>query len=35
MSRIPDQDDGREVRRRFDIPADALVLGTVANLFAR
>ncbi|HZC80688.1 MAG TPA: glycosyltransferase family 4 protein, partial [Nitrospiraceae bacterium] len=35
MSSIPDQDDGREVRRRFDIPVNALVLGTVANLFAR
>ncbi len=35
MSRIPDQEDGREVRRRFDIPTDALLLGTVANLFAR
>jgi glycosyltransferase involved in cell wall biosynthesis len=35
MSRIPDQDDGRDARRRFGIPADALVLGTVANLFAR
>src|SRR2546427_6616397 len=35
MSRIPDQGDGREGRRRFDIPADALPLGTVANLFAR
>jgi len=35
MSRIPDQGNGREVRRQFDIPADAVVLGTVANLFSR
>jgi glycosyltransferase involved in cell wall biosynthesis len=35
MSRIPDQMDGGEVRRRCGIPEEALVLGTVANLFAR
>jgi glycosyltransferase involved in cell wall biosynthesis len=35
LSRVLVQDDGREVRRRFGIPADALVLGTVANPFAR
>ena len=35
LSLVPGQDDGREVRRRFGIPAGALVLGTVANLFAR
>jgi glycosyltransferase involved in cell wall biosynthesis len=32
---VPDHEDGREIRRRFGIPAEALVLGTVANLFAR
>jgi glycosyltransferase involved in cell wall biosynthesis len=35
LSRIPDQPDGHEVRRRFGIAAEALVFGTVANLFAR
>jgi glycosyltransferase involved in cell wall biosynthesis len=35
LSRIPDQSDGQEIRRRFGIAAEALVLGTVANLFAR
>jgi len=32
---LPDHEDEREIRHRFGIPADALVLGTVANLFAR
>ncbi len=32
---VLDQDDGQEVRRRFGIPAGALVMGTVASLFAR
>jgi glycosyltransferase involved in cell wall biosynthesis len=35
LSCIPDQPDGHEVRRRFGIAGGALVLGTVANLFAR
>ncbi len=35
LSRMPDQPDGQAIRRRFGIPAEALVLGTVANLFAR
>ena len=35
MTRVKDQEDGRGARRRFGIPADALVLGTVANLFER
>ena len=35
MTRVMDQDDGRGVRRRFNIPGDVLVLGTVANLFER
>jgi glycosyltransferase involved in cell wall biosynthesis len=35
LGAVPDHEDGREIRRRFDIPVDALVLGTVANLFAR
>jgi glycosyltransferase involved in cell wall biosynthesis len=35
MACVMDQEDGRDVRRRFGIPAEALVLGTVANLFAR
>ena len=35
MSRVPDPSDGRDIRRTFGIPAEALVLGTVANLFAR
>ena len=35
MTRVMDQEDGRDARRRFGIPAEALVLGTVANLFAR
>jgi glycosyltransferase involved in cell wall biosynthesis len=35
LGAVPDHEDGLEIRRRFDIPADALVLGTVANLFAR
>ena len=35
MARVKDQEDGRGVRRRFGIPEDALVLGTVANLFER
>ena len=32
---IPEGEDGHEVRRRFGIPGEALVLGTVANLFPR
>ncbi|TAL09165.1 MAG: glycosyltransferase family 1 protein [Nitrospirae bacterium] len=35
MARVMDQADGRDARRRFGIPAEALVLGTVANLFER
>ena len=35
MTRVMDQEDGRDARRRFGIPAEALVLGTVANLFER
>jgi glycosyltransferase involved in cell wall biosynthesis len=35
FSRVPVHDDGREVRRRFGISAEALVLGTVGNLYAR
>lgn len=35
MSCIPDQMGGGEVRRRLGIPELSLVLGTVANLFAR
>ena len=35
LNRVPDHVDGRDIRNRFGIPADALVLGTVANLFAR
>jgi len=35
MTRVMDQESGLDVRRRFGIPAEALVLGTVANLFAR
>lgn len=35
LSRIPDQPDGQEIRRRFGIAVEALVLGTVANLFPR
>jgi glycosyltransferase involved in cell wall biosynthesis len=35
MARVTDQEDGRAARRRFGIPAEALVLGTVANLFPR
>jgi glycosyltransferase involved in cell wall biosynthesis len=35
LSAVPDHEDGREIRHRFGIPAEALVLGTVANLFAR
>ncbi len=35
LSAVPDREDGRTIRRRFGIPAEALVLGTVANLFAR
>jgi len=35
MARVMDQEDGRDARRRFGIPAEAMVLGTVANLFAR
>ncbi len=35
MARVMDQEDGRDARRRFGIPAEALVLGTVANLFER
>lgn len=34
LARVKD-DDGRDVRRRFGIPPEAWVLGTVANLFAR
>lgn len=35
MARVKDQEDGRDARRRFGIPAESPVLGTVANLFAR
>ncbi|MEK6694979.1 MAG: glycosyltransferase family 4 protein [Nitrospirota bacterium] len=35
MTRVMDQKSGLDARRRFGIPAEALVLGTVANLFAR
>ena len=35
MTRVMDREDGKDVRRRFGIPAEALLLGTVANLFAR
>jgi len=35
LSRIPAQPDGQAIRHRFGIAAEALVFGTVANLFAR
>jgi glycosyltransferase involved in cell wall biosynthesis len=35
MSQIPDHLNGEETRERVGIPKKALVLGTVANLFAR
>jgi len=35
LTRVKDQGDGRDVRRRFGVPAEAVVLGTVANLFER
>lgn len=35
MTRVVDQKSGMDARRRFGIPAEALVLGTVANLFER
>ena len=35
MTRVPQKQDGREGGRRFDIPVDALVVGTLANLFPR
>lgn len=35
MTRVMDQKSGLDARRRFGIPAEALVLGTVANLFER
>jgi glycosyltransferase involved in cell wall biosynthesis len=35
MTRVMDQKNGLDARRRLGIPAEALVLGTVANLFER
>ncbi|MEK6603675.1 MAG: glycosyltransferase family 4 protein, partial [Nitrospirota bacterium] len=35
MTRVMDQKSGLDARRRFGIPAEAPVLGTVANLFER
>jgi len=35
MTRVPDQEDGQDIRRRFGIPGDAPLIGTVANLFPR
>lgn len=35
MSRVPEQADGRDIRRTYGIPAEAPLLGTVANLFER
>jgi glycosyltransferase involved in cell wall biosynthesis len=35
MTRVVDQKSGLDARRRFGIPAEAPVIGTVANLFER
>ncbi len=35
MASVKDHENGRDARRRFGIPAESAVLGTVANLFAR
>jgi glycosyltransferase involved in cell wall biosynthesis len=35
LTRVVDQKSGLDARRRFGIPPEALVLGTVANLFER
>ncbi len=35
MTRVPQKEDGQGGRRRFGIPFDAPLIGTVANLFPR